>query len=87
VKIDTDGLYKDFCCSSLEYYTKHPLQCVIFDPFYKKFDGEEGEQRACIFTKETGVSKKEREGKMSSAGRGLVGISYCPFCGAQIIFG
>jgi hypothetical protein len=85
MKQDQDGLYTDFCCAALEYHTKHPLRCVTFDPDFKKFDNEEGEHRACIFLeKPSGVAQKGA--KSEPAGKAMIPINFCMFCGAPIKF-
>ena len=84
MKQDADGLYTDFCCVALEYHTKHPEMCVKFDPFYKKFDNEEGEHRACVFTLPTG--RAQTGTKTSDAGRGMIAINFCPWCASKIVF-
>jgi len=74
-----DDLYTEFCCSKMEYHTKHPFKSITFVPVTDDIPAQ-----ACIFTLPSG--RAQIGGKTKDAGRSLVEISYCPWCSAPITF-
>lgn len=87
MKTDADGFYSDFCCDAMEEYTRGAQKCITFDPFYKKYDMEEPEARACIYKyKAEGQAKIETKGMTTTAGKALIPINFCPFCARRISF-
>lgn len=84
MKTDAEGIYTDFCCEEMNLYST-AARVIKFDPFYKKFDLDEEQHRACIYTLTQGQSIIGGR-KVTSSGRGMVPITYCCFCGQKITF-
>lgn len=84
MKLTQDNILSDFCCESLDKYTKTKDQCVKFDPFWKDTFVDREEPRLCIFQL-TGSAIDDR-GMRRHAGGMLIPIKFCPFCGVEIEF-
>lgn len=82
MKVNAEGEYSDFCCRAMEELSRGAQKCIIFDPFFKIFELDEPEHRACIFTLKRGQAKAQ----LTDAGREMVPINFCCFCGKKIIF-
>lgn len=85
MKYDAEGNYSDFCCRAMDELSRGAQKCINFDPYFKIFELDDPEHRACIFTLKKGQAKEEGR-KLTDAGREMVPISYCCWCGKRIIF-
>lgn len=70
----------------MDIYSRGAQKCIMFDPFYKMYELEETEFRACIFSLRQGVAKSQDGRTFSTAGRQLIPINFCPFCAKKIEF-